>query len=114
MAYSLINLQIEYGDPYIYSVGFRNLIENHLNVLRDHNTTTMLPLSSHIEQVWQGDLYGLLNVYGIPQDLFWITMRLNNLHSTTDYNGELGIIYIPSIDHIEKILSTYLNSTTLR
>lgn len=114
MAMAISELQIDYGDPYLYSIGFRNLIENHIGVIKAHQTTTYRPLTGHIEIVWRGDFYGLLQAIGVPQDLFWITLRVNDLHSSIDYSGDKQVILIPSLEYIKNLLQTYLNSTTLR
>ena len=46
----------------------------------------------------------------INQDMFWIVMRINNLYSPIDYNGELGSILIPSANSITILLTRYINS----
>lgn len=111
---SIGKLQIEYGDPYMYSIGFRNLIENHIEFLQNHLSTTYVPLRSHDEIVWRGDFYGLLQTIKVPQNLFWITLRVNGLHSTFDYRGDKEAILIPSLSLVKNLLTRYLNSTTLR
>jgi hypothetical protein len=98
----------------MYSVGFRNLIENHLNLLRILPSTKRLPIDPKKEHSYYGDFYNLLyNEFGIAQDILWVVMRVNHLNSPLDYTGALGYVTIPSRSEIEQLLRRYLNSTTI-
>jgi hypothetical protein len=111
---SVSDLQIHPGDTNMYSVGFRNLIENHLNLLRILPSTKRLPIDPKKEHSYCGDFYNLLyNEFGIAQDILWVVMRVNHLNSPLDYTGALGYVTLPSRSEIEQLLRRYLNSTTI-
>ena len=113
-ALSVSTLQISAGNTQFYSVGFRNLIENHIGYLQSLLTTKTVNLNPKKEQIFQGDFYSMLfSTENISQDLFWVTMRLNNLMSPIDYNKVLGSILIPKRSDIESLLNKYLNSITM-
>lgn len=114
MTLSISGLQINTGQYNVYSVGFRNLIENHLIYLQNNVSTINYALDPQDEYVCIGDFYKLLNLLNINQDLFYIVLRMNNLHSPIDYSGNLGILLIPSRNLIfNSLLNRYLNSVTL-
>jgi len=114
MTFPVSFLQESAGNTNIYSKGFRNLIENHLNYLKTSSYTRPLVLDSHIEYKYKGDFNGLLQANGITQDYRWITMRMNGLSSPLDYNGALGVILIPGKTDINSLLSKFLNTTGIQ
>ena len=102
-------LKQEIGDTNLYSTSFRRLIEDHLEYIREHSSTTIKPVLGSIAVKYNGDLYGLLIHLRVSQELHWITMRVNNFHSPTDYNNELISLVIPNIKLIKTLLSKYVN-----
>lgn len=110
MSFSVTNLQLNAGEVNYYSQTFRNTIENHLDFFRNDVSTTTLVLDVHDEYKYRGDFYGLLLKNKIHQDMFWITMRVNALHSPIDYDGELKLILVPSTYKINALLSRSINS----
>ena len=113
MAFSLSALQLTMSEVNMNSASFRNLIENHLALLRTHSTTTLVTLNKHDEYKFTGDFYQLLHTVNVTQDLWWIILRLNGLHSPLDYTGELIQILIPSMSKIKTLLTRNLNSNSI-
>jgi ABC-type phosphate transport system auxiliary subunit len=112
--FTVSKAQLDAGNTNMYSVGFRNLIENHLPQIRTYPNTKILPLEPKKEQIFTGNFYGLLyNIDFVQQDMFWITMRVNDLLSPLDYSGNLNYVIIPSRGDIELLLQRYKNSTTM-
>lgn len=105
--------QIDTGEYNFYSVGFRQLIEDHLQYIQNHPTTNRFNLDPNDEYRFSGDFSQLLRNLNYKQDLFWIIMRLNGLHSYVDYAGNLGTIIIPYRPTLVNLLTLYLNSTTI-
>ena len=113
MSFSISALQISPGEVNVYSSGFRNLIENHLPMLRQDASTTLVSLIPYDEYRYVGDFYSLLHHLKVTQDLFWITLRLNNLHSPINYAGDLQHIVIPSKTKIKSLLTRYINTVSI-
>jgi len=51
-----------------------------------------------------GDFYGLLNVYNIPRLLWFEIMALNDIKSSSSFDGKLYRIKIFDIEVMKKIL----------
>lgn len=111
MTFSVSKKQIPAGNPNYYSKGFRNMIENYLPALKKINSTRIVQLKDSDRVNWIGDFYGLLLTMDISQDLFWITARLNGLHSPADFDGTLREIYIPSSSTLDAELQKYITTT---
>jgi ABC-type phosphate transport system auxiliary subunit len=112
--FTVSKAQLDAGNTNMYSVGFRNLIENHLPQIRTYPNTKVLSLDPKKEQIFTGNFYGLLyNIDFVQQDMFWITMRTNGLLSPLDYSGNLNYVLIPSRGDIELLLQRYKNATTM-
>jgi len=53
---------------------------------------------------YKNNLYGLLhNIYNIPNEAYYINMRINNFKSSLEYNGELKLRVV-NPDIIEDII----------
>jgi len=113
MALSISTLQIPIGEVNMYSKGFRNLIENHIALLQVDPSTTQISLNPHDEDKYIGDFYELLQHLEVTQDMFWITMRVNGLHSPLDYQGDLSQILVPSLTTIQNLLTRYINKVSI-
>lgn len=105
--------QVPTGNTDYYSQAFRNLIEDHKNYLLNHSLTKQIPLTPNAEDIYTGDFYQLLQSLRIEQDLWWIIMRLNGLHSPLDYTGNLGNIYVPDASVINSLNTRFMNNITL-
>lgn len=110
MTMSVISLQERPLEINYFSAGFRAIIEDHLQILRNTAKLHTVEVSGFQELKYQGDFYGLLRDMGIDHDYHWITLRLNDLHSPMDYQGNLVNIKIPKIDYIKFLLRRYKNS----
>lgn len=110
---SISQLQIPAGQTLMLTDSFRNLIENHLPYLRTHSATVPTLIEDNIADKYMGDFYQLLNYLKVNQELFWVTLRVNNLLSPLDYDGSLTTVLIPSSSVIHTLLNRFLNSTQL-
>lgn len=108
MAFSISTLGIPIGEVNHYSKDFRVVIENHLNVLFTSNKTKLLEVTDQASLKYLGDFYGLLYFLGVEQDLHWIVLRVNKLHNTLNYDGNLKSIRIPSRQEINILLARQL------
>ena len=113
MTMSLSSLQISAGEVNFQSEGFRNNIEDHLEYLKANTTTETIPVSGLQEIKYQGDFYGLLSDLKVNQDIHWITMRVNDMHSPVEFSGGMDVIKLPSRITLKKLLGRYLNSVTI-
>ena len=113
MPFSITTKQITSGTSNTYSVGFRNLIEDHIQYLQTSPYTRSIALKGMDEYRFTGDFYALLQVNNIDQDMWWVVMRINNLHSPIDYAGDLKSILVPDRDRVLAILQKYMNTETV-
>lgn len=110
---SISQLQINPGQTLMYTDSFRNLIENHVTYLKNHASTRTTNVEDHIADKYMGDFYQLLYYLKVNQELFWVTLRMNDLVSPLDYDGQLTTLLIPSSNTIHDLLNRFLNSTQL-
>jgi hypothetical protein len=93
---------------------FRNLLENHLDVLRNDNSTSYVAITGQQNYKYVGDFYQLIySQFNVPQDLWWLTMRMNYLHSPMDYNGDLVSILVPNMSRVKALLTKFTNTVSL-
>lgn len=94
-----------YDDP-----GFRNLLEDHLTWLINHESTSVVGVTAHQIEVFDFDWIGLLSELSIPTELHWIVIRMNGGVSLTDLPSDLRFLRIPSSDVIQNLVM--INSST--
>ena len=104
---ALSDTAVPSGNPHLYSVKMRSVLESHLPFLMEHHAGTV-QISSVQDVRYRHDFYGLLGDLGIRRDTWWVIMRLNGLTRHEDYTGGRLNIVIVSSDIIDEILSSSL------
>jgi hypothetical protein len=59
---------------------------------------------------YEGDFFTLLSKIGIPYQFHWITLRINNYYSPSEFNGDNKFILIPDL----KFLINFFNNNKKR
>jgi len=113
MALSISALQVDPGESYLYSSGFRNVIENFRIRFLNDPSTSIIDLTNLSEYLYAGDFYQLLQSLNIPQDLWYITMRVNNIMAPNAYQGNLGSLITVSRTAILNLLQKYTSTLTI-
>lgn len=99
-------------NQYYHTPGFRNVLENHLPALRSSSKVSYHPIEGWVGLKYRSDFYGLLIYLNIPFDLHWVTMRCNDIHSPSDYNGDLDQIISPNENELDVMLKRFRSKTT--
>jgi hypothetical protein len=106
---SITNLMRSEGPAIYYDPTFRVVIESHMQFLLQHPTVQSIDLDSQLTYKYENDLFGLLSEVGVPYQLHWIIMRMNNMNSPLELTQEHQSLLIPSdtvISNIQKVYST--------
>lgn len=90
-----------------YEEEFRYTLEQYLPRLRKSEGTISFDLTPREKAVFHGNFIGLLLERSIPTYLHWIIMRLNDIDSSYDFNGELDSILIPDNEALDRIREQY-------
>lgn len=90
-------------DPVFHQKDFMLVLERNLPQLKD--TAIQQTITMFTAKRYEGDFYGLCLEMGIGHDLVYLTMRLNNLRSLDDYDG--NTTQIATVD--EKTLQTIVD-----
>lgn len=83
----LENLKANVNDLESQRDAFRVVLEDHLDEFKKRNLRAM-DIADHAAVRCRGDFYALLTEHDIEQDLFWLTMRLNEYRSPDEFNGD--------------------------
>lgn len=98
------------GDRVYDTLGFRYTILDNLPLLKMREDNITITASQAEADQYIGDFYGLLGYLKVPVELFWITVQLNNYLSSSDYDGKLLDVLVPSQTEIERIKTIYLST----
>lgn len=93
------------------SISFRNVLEDHLEILKTHNVTT-LEVPYDVGVRYLGDFTSLLNEFDIPEQYHYPTIRINGLYCSYDYNQLIDVLHIPDLAYVDRLLN--LHQTRLR
>lgn len=96
MAVSIQKLMNRDGEKITYTLSFRQMMEDHLEYLREHESTELLTIRADVGWRYHGDLHGVLNHYGFDWDMHWIIMRINGYQCAQDFDYEDQELLIPS------------------
>lgn len=107
----LVNtLMTDPGNNIFYSDGFRNVIEDHLSILKNLSNTQTVTIDPHKAYRYEGDFFSLLADYNVTQQLHWVTMRMNDLKSPIDFNGKIDSILVPDYAVIEQLRQSHTSA----
>jgi hypothetical protein len=87
------------------------VIEQHLHLLIREVDTKASSIPPEKEYRHRGDFYGLLAELGIEPELHWVNLRVNGMHSPTDYDGMNYNIRIIRSTLLGKLLNKWNSST---
>ncbi len=98
------------GPEVYYNLDFRNVIEDHLELIKKAARTSYIGVDVFLANVNKGSFYSLLSQLStpIPKQLHWITLRLNGLTSPHEYDGRTSIL-LPDNEYIETLVRTFLS-----
>ena len=65
------------GTTIFYDEGFRRVVEDHLEYLRNNSTTKVLNVTADDAATYEYDLYTYLLSLNIEKQLHWIVLRVN-------------------------------------
>jgi hypothetical protein len=101
------------GPSVYYTDGFRQVLEDHMTYLRQHQSTQLMSVSP--QAAWENDqdLFGFLQVVNLQPQLHWVTMRMNNFSSPTEFGTSVTQLLIPSSVVLEQLRSAYMTSNVL-
>jgi len=103
MTMSLNNHAVAKGNAIYYSETFRTLIETHLPWLINHRDTDTSIIDSQIAYKYESDFYGLLSYLGIGMAYHWTILRVNGLHSPSDYLASNVSLKLPNTVEIDRL-----------
>ena len=99
------------GPGIYYDDGFRNVLEDHMTYLRAHPKTTQLSVDPAKLYQFEFDLFGLLQMYNIPAELHWLTMRMNEMHAPTDVRDDITYLLVPDLTTVNRIRQSHMTNT---
>lgn len=87
-----------------YDPALRNVIESHRLWLRNQPDTKEHILTEAKVQPFKYNLFLYLKDQGIPVELHWPILLINDLNDPSEFTAELGSLLIPSTTAIESIV----------
>lgn len=101
------DLMISEGPSSYYTEAFRNVLEDHLSFLKVHARTRVISIDPNLAYKYEFDLFGLLSAQGIPTQLHWLVMRLNDMASPTEVRRDLAYLLIPDATVIQQLQQSH-------
>lgn len=87
------------------STAFKKLIEDHLSLLLNDKSNTLISLEPQEIAKYRGDLYGLLTSKSVAPILFYPIMRVNGYSSSNQFEADRFQLILPNAARIEQIFS---------
>ena len=109
----LDNLSINEGPAIFYNQGMRNVLEDHMEYLRNLNTTQLIAVEPAAVYRNANDLQGLFAELRIPPHLHWVVMRINHFTSFTANFEGLMLLRVPNPTEIDRIVQSYTTTNRI-
>lgn len=113
MQFSIRKLETDKADRTVdgyNSKGFRNMLESHMENIKNHKDTTSLLIEGNRYITFKGDLAGWLLTKNIGPNYHWVIARMNGFTDATDYDGILRTFQVPSKSYIDELLQMHRTS----
>lgn len=110
MALSIASQAPDYT-PIYGTEEFAVLLESHLTYLKNLSSVVVRTVTAQQGAKFRGDFYGLLKSMQVQENLHYLTLRINNLFSPEDYQGDQLNILIPPAEKLG-LLGNIANTTT--
>jgi hypothetical protein len=82
-------------------------LETHVEYFKNKSTTDVVTITSLDREKYKGDLYGLLLFLGIERKYHFLVMRVNDMVSSSDYDGAKDSLRIPNVSEAGAIIQLY-------
>lgn len=113
MTMPILNMGLESPLADVYNdTSFHLMLETHLDWLRNHEETIVQPVMPNEAHKYQYDLYGFLKAHGVPDQVFWATMRCSAMTSPIEFGMNTKSLYIASSKGVDQLRQLYLTSLT--
>ncbi|QVD49146.1 hypothetical protein LUCX_76 [Xanthomonas phage vB_XciM_LucasX] len=103
MALTIKSKMRDPGADFYYTNTWRLLVETHLVWLRSVAGSETLVIQPHIGYKYEGDLNGAMSELNIPPWMHWVTMRINGLYSSSDYDGSSVALMVPLASTLQQL-----------
>ncbi len=107
MVKKINKLERDMGPDIVYSEGFKQVLEDHISVIRQDPTTEVVEIDPQVAYANEGDLTAVLDHYNMPMEQHWLIMRVNGLTSPQEYSADITTLLFPSRTTFDSILSGY-------
>ena len=94
-----------------YDRRLMRVYDDHRVYLSEQGGWKPLNVTPNMAAKYRFDFFGLLAAYKVSEVLFWPTLRVNGLHSSTSYEGIDTAIIIPSDEEVERIRHSFQTQT---
>lgn len=101
------NLMLPDGDAVYYTEDFRHVLEDHMEYLRTHQSTKAASVNPEYAYVYRNDLFSFLAHINLPVYLHWVTMRMNNWVSPTQFTRDTPMLMLPDPATVQQIKSAH-------
>lgn len=114
MTMPIDDLMIDPGADTYYEPEFQVVLETHLTFLRSDKSTIEIPVDQHLAYRYHFDLFGLLRALNVKPHLHWITMRMNNYTSPTQFQPDgVKTFLVPDDTVVTRIKQSFLPTKRL-
>lgn len=113
MTFTILKNFPDAGEDMYYTSDFRNIIESHLNILKNIGVTKQ-NYGADLYYQYEGNFNGLLVELGIPPYLWWIYLRVNGMKNPNEFASDVRLdnepVHAPVLIHPNDVIITNLRA----
>jgi len=107
----ILNYMNTEGADLYYTTGFRDVLEDHLELFKAHTGTTTQAVEPNVAYRFEYDLGGYLTSLEVPLHLHWLTMRMNGWYSEIEFYNP-SVIILPYESYVTRVKQMYEATTS--
>lgn len=110
---NVLGLLVPPVDPAYYSPEFKQMIEDHLNYMKNYKGATeadalvkLVPIGRNDDQKlsrYTGDWYGFLRAMGYAERYHWAILRFNGTRDPLSLKIDLKSFWVPDAPYLDKL-----------
>lgn len=107
MSETLLQRTVNDGDEIYYDSKFRSVLEDHLPIIRNKSATNIVAITPQQGYEFEGDFFSLCKSINVPEELIWLTMRINDMTANHEFSRDISEIILVDIDYLSGIVDRH-------
>lgn len=109
----LDDLKQRIPSEHYYSEPYRIAVESCMELIRNSANTRVINVDAYQARIYEHQLFKFLLEVGIPYEVHWVVMRVNAMHSQTDFTRDTKTLIVPDQSFLANLKISLVTANTI-